>query len=46
VLPTPEIAALAATAEKNKMPGVRGMEKEIRDEEKQRLNKARQEERQ
>ena len=37
VLPTPEIAALAATAEKNKMPGVRGMEKEIRAEEMQRL---------
>ena len=40
VLPTPEIAALAATAEKNKMPGVRGMEKEIRDEDKQRLKQA------
>jgi general secretion pathway protein D len=39
VLPTPEIAALAAVAEKNKMPGVRGMEKEIRDED-QKLLKA------
>ena len=37
VLPNPEIAALAATAEKNKMPGVRGMEKEIRAEETRRL---------
>lgn len=37
VLPTPEVAALAATAEKNKMPGVRGMEKEIQNEETQRL---------
>jgi general secretion pathway protein D len=40
VLPTPEIAALAAVAEKNKMPGVRGMEKEIRDEEQKRLKQA------
>jgi general secretion pathway protein D len=40
VLPTPEIAALAAVAEKNKMPGVRGMEKEIRAEEQQRLKAA------
>jgi general secretion pathway protein D len=40
VLPTPEIAALAATAEKNKMPGVRGTEKEIRDEETRRLKQA------
>jgi general secretion pathway protein D len=40
VLPTPEIAALAAVAEKNKMPGVRGMEKEIRDEEQKRLKAA------
>jgi general secretion pathway protein D len=40
VLPTPEIAALAATAEKNKMPGVRGTEKELRDDEKQRLKAA------
>ncbi len=40
VLPTPEIAALTATAEKNKMPAVRGTEKELRDEESQRLKKA------
>ena len=40
VLPTPEIAALAAVAEKNKMPGVRGMEKEIRDEDQKRLKQA------
>ena len=33
VLPTPEIAALTATAEKNKMPGVRATEKEIQAEE-------------
>jgi type II secretory pathway component GspD/PulD (secretin) len=37
VLPTPEIAALAATAEKNKMPGVRATEKEVRDDEQKRL---------
>jgi hypothetical protein len=37
VLPTPEIAALTATAQKNKMPGVRATEKEMRDDEKQRL---------
>ncbi|MGO8930144.1 MAG: hypothetical protein ACLQU3_25015, partial [Limisphaerales bacterium] len=37
VLPTPEVAALAATAEKNKMPGVRDLEKEMRDDEHQRL---------
>ena len=37
VLPTPEIAALAATAEKNKMPGVLGMQKEVQQEEAQRL---------
>jgi general secretion pathway protein D len=40
VLPTPEIAALTATAEKNKMPGVRATEKEIRAEEMQRLKAA------
>ena len=40
VLPTPEIAALAATAEKNKMPGVRGTEREIRAEETRRLKQA------
>ena len=37
VLPTPEIAALAATAEKNKMPGVRATEKEVREDERRRL---------
>jgi general secretion pathway protein D len=37
VLPTPEIAALAATAEKNKMPGVRATEKEVREDEQRRL---------
>ena len=40
VLPTPEIAALTATAEKNKMPGVRATEKEMRSEEVQRLKQA------
>ena len=43
VLPTPEIAALTATAEKNKMPGVRSTEKELRDEEVQRLKRANEE---
>ena len=37
VLPTPEIAALTATAEKNKMPEVLGMQKEVQQEEAQRL---------
>ncbi len=40
VLPTPEIAALTATAEKNKMPGVRATEAEIRAEEMHRLKQA------
>jgi hypothetical protein len=40
VLPTPEIAALTATAEKNKMSGVRSFEREIRAEETQRLIQA------
>ncbi len=40
VLPTPEIAALAATAEKNKMPGVRETEKELRADEIRRLKAA------
>ncbi len=40
VLPTPEIAALTATAEKNKMPGVRAAEKELRDDYTQRLIQA------
>ena len=37
VLPTPEIAALTATAEKNKMPGARSVEKEVREEERRLL---------
>jgi general secretion pathway protein D len=40
VLPTPEIAALAATAEKNKMPGVREVEKEVQADERKRLKQA------
>ncbi len=40
VLPTPEIAALTASAEKNKMPEVRRLEKEIRADETQRLKQA------
>ena len=44
VLPTPEIAALAATAEKNKMPGVRATEKEMREDENRRLKQADKEE--
>jgi general secretion pathway protein D len=40
VLQSPEIAALAATAEKNKMPGVRATEREIQAEEMQRLKQA------
>ena len=40
VLPTPEIAALTATAEKNKMPGVRATEKELRSDEVQKLKQA------
>jgi len=40
VLPTPEIAALTATAEKNKMPGVRATEKELRGDEIRRLKQA------
>ena len=40
VLPTPEIAALTAEAEKNKMPGVRETEKELRADEMQRLKAA------
>ena len=37
VLPTPEVAALTARAEKDKMPGVVRIENEIRDEEARRL---------
>ena len=40
VLPTPEIAALTATAEKHRMPGVRAAEKELRDEYTERLKQA------
>ena len=40
VLPTPEIAALTATAEKNKMPGVRSTERELRGEQTDRIKKA------
>ncbi len=39
VLPTPEIAALTATAEKNKMSGVRRTERELRGEQVERLRK-------
>jgi general secretion pathway protein D len=38
VLPNPEVAALAATAEKNKMPEVRATERAVREWEKQRLS--------
>ena len=40
VLPTPEIAALTATAEKNKMPGVMATEKELRSDEVKKLKQA------
>jgi type II secretory pathway component GspD/PulD (secretin) len=40
VLPTPEIAALTAKAEKDKMPGVSGVEAEIRKEEDRRLKQS------
>jgi general secretion pathway protein D len=40
VLPTPEIAALTAKAEKDRMPGVRRAEKEILEEEAARLKQA------
>jgi len=36
VLPTPEVAALTATAEKNKMPGIRSMERDVQREENRR----------
>ena len=39
VLPTPEVAALTAEAEKNKMPGVRATEREMQADETQRLKK-------
>ena len=41
VLPTPEVAALTAKAEKNKMPEVRRMETEVQSEENARLRKMR-----
>ncbi|HTL56010.1 MAG TPA: secretin N-terminal domain-containing protein [Candidatus Limnocylindrales bacterium] len=40
VLPTPEVAALAAKTEKDKMPGIRRMEREIQKEEADRLKAA------
>src|SRR6267142_263405 len=40
VLPTPEVAALTAKAEKDRMPGVRQAEKEIQDEEARRIRQA------
>ena len=40
VLPTPEIAALTAKAEKDRMPGVRQTEREIQDEEAKRVKQA------
>lgn len=43
VLPTPEVAALAARAEKDKMPAVRQTEIEVQREETKRLRKANQE---
>ena len=39
VLPTPEVAALAARAEKNKMPGVREAEHEVQTDESRMLRK-------
>ena len=42
VLATPEVAALTATAEKNKMPGVRATEREMRADETERLKKEKQ----
>ena len=40
VLPTPEIAALAATAEKHRMPEVRRLENEIQEDETRRMKQA------
>jgi general secretion pathway protein D len=45
VLPTPEVAALTATAEKNGMPGIRSAEAEIRAEEAKRIKQEDKEER-
>ena len=42
VLPTPEVAALAARAEKDKLPGVRQLENEIEREDMKRLRNANQ----
>jgi type II secretory pathway component GspD/PulD (secretin) len=42
VLPTPEVAALAARSENAKMPGVRGMQTETEREETKRLRNANQ----
>ena len=39
VLPTPEVAALTAKAENNKLPGIKSAQKEIEREENQRLKK-------
>jgi hypothetical protein len=39
VLPTPEVAALTAKAEKNKLPGIKNAEREISHEENERLKK-------
>ena len=44
VLQSPEIAALAATAEKNKMPGVRATERDIQDMETRQLKQLNKEE--
>jgi general secretion pathway protein D len=45
VLPTPEVAALTATAEKNKMPGIKRAEKDVADDEAKRLKQSQKEER-
>src|SRR5258708_21655099 len=37
VLPTPEVAALTARSEKDKMPGIRRMENEVQTEENERI---------
>jgi general secretion pathway protein D len=44
VLPTPEVAALEAIAEKDRMPGVKSFEKEVRAEEEGRIKSAEQKE--
>jgi len=40
VLPTPEVAALAARSERAKMPGVTAFEREIQSEENARMHQA------